>query len=181
MRRIEAIAPARRQDGLVLIALLIMLFLVGVGALSAAEVWATTRKREREVELMWIGDQYRKAIESYWKTTPGARKALPHSFDQLLNDDRFPSAVHHLRQAYRDPMTEDGEFEPVVINNALVGVHSKSKDKPMKVAQFPRRYEQFAVAEDYSQWQFIFLPPNAFAATRVTPIPSPMPGASGRH
>ncbi len=181
MRRNDAIAQARHQGGLVLIALLIMLFLVGVGALAAAEVWATTRKHEREVELLWIGDQYRKAIESFWKATPGGRKILPHSIDQLLNDDRFPVTLHHLRQAYRDPMTEDGEFEPVVINNALMGVHSKSTDKPMKMAQFPKRYEQFATAEDYSQWQFIFLPPNAYSALRVMPAPSPMPGISGTH
>jgi len=167
----------------VLIALLLMLMLVGIGALSAAEVWATSRKREREVELLWVGDQYRHAIESYWKATPGPRKVLPSSISQLLDDDRFPNAVHHLRQAYRDPMAEDVDFEPVIINNALVGVHSTSKQAPMKHAHFPRRYAQFANAEDYSQWQFVFIPPNnRFIAPTATPNPGPLPGLSGaRH
>ncbi len=180
-------APSRRharaggQHGLVLIALLLMLVLVGVGALAAAEVWATTRKREREVELLWIGDQYRRAVESYWKMTPGARKVLPSSISQLLNDDRFPNPVHHLRQAYRDPMAEDTEFERIVLNNALVGVHSTSKQVPMKQAQFPRRYQKFASAEDYSQWQFVFLPPMpgtapAGAGAVSPPQPGPPPG-----
>jgi type II secretory pathway pseudopilin PulG len=176
-------APRSRQGGLVLIALLLMLMLVGIGALSAAEIWATARKREREVELLWVGEQYRHAVESYWKTTPGPRKILPSSISQLLNDDRFPNAVHHLRQVYRDPMAEDVDFEPIIINNALVGVHSTSKQAPMKHAHFPRRYEQFAAAEDYSQWQFVFLPPNRRTNTPTqTPNPGPLPGLSGaRH
>jgi type II secretory pathway pseudopilin PulG len=177
--------PARGARGLVLIALLLMLMLVSVGALAAAEIWSTARKHEREVELLWVGEQYRKAIESYWRMTPGARKILPSSIEQLLTDDRFPNPVHHLRQAYRDPMTEDGEFEKIVMNNALVGVHSTSQGVPQKHAQFPRRYQKFADAEDYTQWQFVFLPPmpgNA-ATPRVAPSPGLLPGlsGSGRH
>jgi hypothetical protein len=125
----------------VLIALLLMLMLVGIGALGAAEVWSTARKREREVELLWVGD--------------------------------------------RDPMAEDVDFEPVIINNALVGVHSTSKEAPMKHARFPRRYALFAGAEDYSQWQFVFIPPNnsyRSTAPAVTPNPGALPGLSGaRH
>jgi hypothetical protein len=172
------------QSGLVLIALLLMLMLVGVGALAAGEVWATARKREREIELLWIGDQYRHAIQSYWKATPGARKILPSSVDQLLEDDRFPTPVHHLRQRYRDPMTESGEFELIVVNNALVGVHSTSTDAPMKHANFPRKYVQFEDAQDYSQWQFIFLPPatrgNRTVNPSLIPNPGPLPGLTGQ-
>jgi len=167
---------ARAQHGLVLIALLLMLVLVGVGALAASEVWATTRKREREVELLWVGEQYRAAIESYWKMTPGPRKVLPSSIAQLLNDDRFPNPVHHLRAAYPDPMAEDTEFEKIILNNALVGVRSTSKATPMKHAQFPRRYEKFASAEDYSQWQFMFVPPIANNQARALANPGANPG-----
>lgn len=164
--------PAER--GIVLIALLLMLMLVGIGALSAAEVWSTTRKREREVELLWVGDQYRAAIESYWKTTPGPRKILPSSIAQLLNDDRFPNPVHHLRAAYRDPMDEQTDFDLIVVNNALIGVHSTSTQVPLKIARFPRRYGKFADAKDYTQWQFVFVPP---VAPVNTPTYAPTPGA----
>ncbi len=127
---------ARRQRGIVLIALLLMLVLVSVGALAAAEIWSTTLKREREVQLLWVGNQYRKAIESYWKATPGRRKILPSTIDQLLLDDRFPNPVMHLRQAYPDPMMPDADFELIRVNNALVGVRSTSKEKPFKQANF---------------------------------------------
>ncbi len=170
------------QGGLVLIALMLMLILVGIGALSAAEIWSTARKREREVELLWVGDQYRRAVESYWKTTPGPRKVLPSTITQLLNDDRFPNPVHHLRQAYRDPMAEDTDFEPVIINNALVGVHSTSTAVPMKHAHFPKKYAQFATAEDYSQWKFVFVPPTRPNAPAPAVTPGPPPGLPGsRH
>jgi type II secretory pathway pseudopilin PulG len=173
-------ATARGQRGVILIALLLMLVLVGVGALAAAEIWSTTLKREREVELLWVGEQYRHAIESYWKATPGRRKQLPSTIDQLLLDDRFPNPVMHLRAAYPDPMAPDTDFELIRMNNALVGVRSTSKDKPMKQANFPLRYRQFAGAEDYSQWQFIFAAPGmvvtgAPAAQNLQPGPGATP------
>jgi type II secretory pathway pseudopilin PulG len=168
-------APAR---GLVLIALLIMLILVGVAALAAAEVWATTLKREREAELLFVGNQYRRAIGEYWKMSPG-RRAYPVSLDSLLSDERFPNPVHHLRRLYRDPMTESGEFEVIKLANGLVGVHSTSQDAPIKHANFPAVYKKFEDAEDYSQWQFVFSPPgtNLLLNPGAAPM-GPLPGAT---
>ena len=155
-------------------ALLLMLMLVSIGALAAAEIWATTAKREREVELLWVGDQYRKAIESYWKATPGRRKILPSTIDQLLLDDRFPNPVTHLRKAYRDPMAPDADFELIRVNNALVGVRSTSKDAPMKKAHFPPRYRQFEGADSYSAWQFVFTP-RGLVVPGIPGAPAPAP------
>jgi len=149
-----------RQSGLILLALLIMLVLVGIGTLGAAEVWSVTLKREREAELLFVGDQYRRAIASYWKVSPG-RRAYPPSIDVLLTDDRFPTPVHHLRRRYRDPMTESGEFEPIMQANAVVGIHTTSEDVPIKLAGFPQPYKLFEQAENYSQWQFVFVPGGA--------------------
>jgi type II secretory pathway pseudopilin PulG len=172
-RALKRAAFQRPASGLVLLALLIMLILVGVGALAAAEVWSTTLKREREAELLFVGEQYRRAIESYWKMTPG-RRAYPPSLDVLLTDNRFPNPVHHLRRIYRDPMTESGEFEPIVSANSLLGVHSTSTDAPIKRAGFRPQYTQFENAESYEQWQFIFLPKGAV----YVPSPAqPQPGA----
>jgi type II secretory pathway pseudopilin PulG len=170
--RPSASACARPARGLVLLALLIMLVLVGVGALGAAEVWSTTLKREREAELLFIGDQYRRAILSYWKMSPG-RRAYPPSIDVLLTDNRFPTPVHHLRRVYRDPMTESGEFEPILQANALMGIHSTSTDAPIKQANFAAPYKQFEKAESYAQWQFVFLPPGATLITNPGANPNP--------
>jgi type II secretory pathway pseudopilin PulG len=146
---------------MVLIALLISLVLVGIGALAAAKVWSTQLQRERETELLWIGEQYRHAIESYWKSTPSARKVLPSTIDQLVNDNRFATPLHHLRQAYPDPVADYAAFEPIIVNNSLIGVRSSSREAPLKRVNFPKRYRQFEAAHDLSEWQFIFLPPNS--------------------
>jgi type II secretory pathway pseudopilin PulG len=176
----RAVAFQQPARGLVLLALLIMLILVAVGALAAAEVWSTALKREREVELLFIGNQYRRAIESYWKMSPG-RRAYPPSIDVLLTDNRFPNPVHHLRRIYRDPMSESGEFEPIVQANALIGVRSTSADAPIKKAGFGPLYAQFESAESYAQWQFIFLPRGAtlIANPGANPNPSPPPIGQG--
>ena len=165
-----------RASGLVLLALLIMLVLVGVGALGAAEFWATSLKREREAELLFIGEQYRRAIAEYWKMTPG-RRGYPPSIDVLLTDDRFPNPVHHLRRTYRDPMTESGEFEVIKLANGVVGVHSTSLDPPLKHANFPKAYQPFEQAENYSQWTFVFNPkgPSVLAPTSAPLPPSNFP------
>jgi type II secretory pathway pseudopilin PulG len=168
MRRVPS------QRGLVLLALLIMLILVAVGALAAAEVWSTTLKREREVELLFVGNQYRRAIESYWKMSPG-RRAYPPSIDVLLTDNRFPNPVHHLRRVYRDPMTESGEFEPILQANAFIGVRSTSPDTPIKKAGFSPIYAQFENADSYAQWQFIFSPRGVQAPVNSVQNPSPPP------
>jgi len=164
-----------RQGGLVLLALMIMLVLIGVGALGAAEVWATALKREREAELLFIGEQYRRAIAEYWKVSPG-RRAFPPSVDSLLTDERFPNPVHHLRRIYRDPMSDTGEFEVIKQANGVVGIHSTSQDAPIKRARFPKVYKQFETAESYSQWQFIFAPvgtSNVGAGMTAAPLTPP--------
>jgi len=61
-----------------------------------------------------------------------------------------------------------------LVSRALVS------DAGGKQAQFPRRYQQFADAQDYSQWQFIFIPPIAqrpAAASQTNPSFGPAPGA----
>jgi type II secretory pathway pseudopilin PulG len=163
-------------SGLVLLALLIMLMLVGVGALAAAELWSTTLKREREEQLLFVGSQYRRAIESYWKVSPG-RRAYPPTMDVLLTDDRFPTPMHHLRRLYRDPMTDTGEFEPIMQANALVGVHSTSTDTPIKHANFPVYYKAFEDADSYVKWQFIFVPKGTNLLLPGSQQPTPAPAS----
>lgn len=162
----------RHARGLVLLALLIFIALASLATSLGAEVWATARKREREAELLFVGDQYRHAIESYWRVSPGRAKTLPVSVDVLLDDDRFPTPVHHLRRLYTDPMT--GQAMVLVRQaNGIAGVQSASTDAPLKTANFPYRYRQFEGAKSYEQWQFMFTPPRG--ALRGAPKPAAAP------
>lgn len=154
------VAPAASSAGLVLLALLVFIALSSFTALVVAETWALTRQREREAELLFVGEQYRRALESYWRMSPGPMKTLPVSIEQLLVDDRFPQPVMHLRRAYIDPITGES-LQLVKSGNVIVGVQSGSQDTPVKVANFPERYAQFESATSYRQWRFIFTPPRA--------------------
>jgi len=157
----------RSARGLVLLALLVFMALSTFAVMAAAEIWSTRLQREREAELLFVGNQYRRALESYWTATPGPVKTLPASIRQLLLDDRFPQPVMHLRRPYLDPMTGE-DMQLVKTGNVIIGVHSRSKDTPIKQANFPDRYAQFENAATYQQWRFVFTPP------RVGP---PRPGA----
>jgi type II secretory pathway pseudopilin PulG len=164
--RVDRGTRSHRARGMVLLAVMLFLALASLAAALAAEVWATTLRRERETELLFVGDQYRRAIESYWRATPGRVKTLPLSLDVLLTDDRFPTPVHHLRRLYADPMTGE-ELVLLRQGGAIAGVQSGSKDAPLKTANFPVRYQQFEAAQSYEQWQFVFTPPRG--APRAAP------------
>jgi type II secretory pathway pseudopilin PulG len=94
------------QRGYAMAALLVMLAVMSILMTALLPAWRFQAKREKELELIFRGEQYVKAIERYErKMGPGMR---PPSIDVLVQQ-RF------LRKKYKDPMTEDGEFQPIYI------------------------------------------------------------------
>lgn len=156
----------RKARGLVLLGVLLLLALAALGALIGAEVWATAVKREREEQLLFVGDQYRQAIESYWRASPGPAKTFPRSLDDLLDDRRFPMPVRHLRRAYRDPNDEQAQWGLVRISNGITGVYSTSDAAPLKKGGFPTRYRGFERATAYREWRFVAELPNSLPPPR---------------
>jgi type II secretory pathway pseudopilin PulG len=148
-----------RQHGFTLLGLLFLIAGLGVAMAALGTMWHTAAQREKERDLLFVGNQYRQAIESFWKMPlpVGTVRRLPKNFNELLSDSRFPSTVRHLRRLYRDPMT--GETEWGLVKDAdggISGVYSLSSDSPFKRAGFPAVYEQFAEAEAYRDWVFRF-------------------------
>jgi type II secretory pathway pseudopilin PulG len=149
-----------------LLSVLLLLALAALAALAGAEVWATTMRQERERELLFVGDQYRRAIESYWRASPGPVKVLPTSIEDMLADRRFPMPVRHLRRAWRDPLAEGGELTLIRVGNGIAGVHSTSDAVPLKQRGFPERYREFERAASYRDWRFEAELPKHVAARR---------------
>lgn len=157
------------QSGFTYLLMLMLIALVGMGLAAAGTLWSTESQRVREADLLFIGDQYRQAIRSYYSLDP-AQPRLPQSIDELLQDPRRPDIVRHLRKAWRDPLT-GGELALVRSSDGrgIVGVHSRSTRHPFKIAGFLPEDEAFSDADSHADWQFVFVPsetPPAHAPQR---------------
>ncbi|HRH80134.1 MAG TPA: type II secretion system protein [Thiobacillaceae bacterium] len=145
----------RRQGGFTFLWLMFLVASLGVGLAALGTVWHTAVQREKEAELLYIGDQYRRAIESFWAATPGTQKQLPKTLDELLQDPRFPNTVRHLRRLYPDPVTGRSDWGLVRdANGGISGVQSRSEQHPIKTGNFPARFSEFAGKDSYQQWIF---------------------------
>jgi len=147
------------QKGFSFLGLLFLLAGLGVALAALGTVWHTAAQREKERDLLFIGDQYRRAIASFWeKPLPvGTVRRLPKDFAELLRDPRFPNTVRHLRRIYRDPMTGDAEWGLVKeTDGGISGVYSLSTGTPFRRANFPSDYVHFQEAQSYSEWIFRF-------------------------
>jgi type II secretory pathway pseudopilin PulG len=151
--------PGKPQGGFTLLGLLFLMAGLGVAMAALGTTWHSVAQREKERDLLFVGDQYRRAIESFW-TVPlpvGTPRRLPKNFAELLVDPRFPQTVRHLRRVYRDPMTASGEWG--LLNGpdgGIAGVFSLSEGTPFKRKNFPLAYAQFEAAQSYRDWVFRF-------------------------
>jgi len=178
-----------RARGLVLLALLLTLALGAIALMTAVDVWSMTRQRAREQELLFVGDQYRQAIERYYLgAPPGAPRVLPARFEDLLEDDRYPMPVRHLRRLYPDPITGSADWGLLRTGGRIAGVYSLSEQAPLKQAAFPPGYQSFAGKSSYREWKFAVSPSGgppaanpALPATRVGGVaPSAPPRPIGQ-
>jgi len=155
----NAAAGRHRQRGVMLVGLLILMFLSAVLAMAGMEVWATTRQRDREAELLFVGDQYRQAIRRYYFAAgSGQTRELPAKLEDLLNDTRFPVPVQHLRRIYPDPITGSTDWGLAMRGDRIVGVHSLSETAPIKQTGFEKVNATFEARTAYKDWVFLFVP-----------------------
>lgn len=167
------------------IAVLLMVLVLSLAMAMAAEPIATSSQRDKEAELLFIGDQYRNAIASYYKSAPDGLSVLPMKLEDLVVDKRFIAPTHHLRRLYADPLSPSQQWG--LIKNPqdqLIGVYSLAPGTPLLVqprmdsaAEMPagmeragfskpgelrdelQRSEQGASkAGSYAEWKFIFVP-----------------------
>jgi type II secretory pathway pseudopilin PulG len=146
--------------GFTYVGALILVIVTGIAISAASTYWSTMVRREKEAELLFRGDQIRKAIGSYYEQAPpGHSKSYPSSLKDLIRDPRYMKVVRHLRKIYRDPMTEDGQWGLILDGRGRIkGVFSKSKERPIKVGNFPKGYENFEKAKTYQDWKFVYVP-----------------------
>jgi type II secretory pathway pseudopilin PulG len=144
-----------RQKGFTYVGLLFLLAGVGVLLASVGTVWETAAQREREAELLFIGHQYRDALESYYRRSPGTDHHYPDQLESLLLDPRYPGVVRHMRQLWPDPVT-GGRWEVERDSRGGIrGVYSVSDKAPRKVSGFAPEEAHFEGALRYADWVFL--------------------------
>lgn len=164
-----ASALRRRAAGFTYLTILIVVALMGVGLALAGEVWHSAALRAREAELLHVGEQYRRAIARYYLAGP---RQYPRALADLLRDARKPGIERYLRRLYPDPLTNSDDWGLVKApDGGIMGVHSRSEDRPIKAANFPPAQAAFEGAQKYTDWKFVFVPVDQPA----TPKPGAQP------
>lgn len=125
--------------------------ILGISLTLASDLWLVAQRREKERELLFIGNEFRKALVMYSANGGG----YPRRLEDLLRDPRVPGMRRYLRKIYRDPMTGDTDWGLVKSADfAITGVYSLSAQVPLKQAEFSLADRDFAGKEKYSEWVF---------------------------
>lgn len=132
---------------------LFMVAILAGGLALAGEVWHTSAAREKEAELLFVGHQYRKAIECYYLSGP--QRQYPRSVEDLLKDPRTPGTVRYLRKLYPDPVTGQPFALLKAPDGGILGVHSPSEAQPLKTGGFKVRDAAFEGKTKYTEWHFV--------------------------
>ena len=159
-RATPRLALWHKRSGFSYLGVLILVAAMSISLVGAGRYWSTIVKRELEAELLFRGDQIRKAIASYYDNPPeGQDKTYPHKFNDLVKDSRYPYLKRHLRRWYTDPMASDGEWVYVMdASQRLKGVHSSHPGVPLKKGNFLREHHNFENAQTYADWVFVYIP-----------------------
>ena len=145
----------RGERGFTLLWVLFLVVLLGIGLTALSQVWETEARREKEAQLLFVGNQFRRAIESYRDASPGPTRQYPARLTDLLADPRFPNIVRHLRKIYRDPITNGTDWGLVKRGDGIVGVYSLADKRPLKTGSFPKADAEFAGQDSYRGWRFV--------------------------
>jgi len=151
--------PAYLQRGFTYIGMLLIVAVMGTGLAAFGQLYSQAAQREKECELLFIGNQFRDAIAGYYNKSPG-NKVYPKTLDELLEDKRLPVPQHHLRKLFRDPMTGSTDWGLVEVpgGSGFMGVYSRSEQTPIKSANFSTKDQAFEGAEHYTNWMFAYSP-----------------------
>lgn len=164
----------KRSNGFAYVMLLIVVAVLSVFAAGSLQLGSQLSRQDAEQALLDVGGEFQRALYSYTGTTGtavagGGNAAAvsakgPRTLEELLRDGRTASTKRHLRQLYADPMTGSAQWG-VVKDPAgfILGVYSKSSERPVKQTNFDVTQAHFEDAESYSKWIF-GLPSAQFAA-----------------
>jgi type II secretory pathway pseudopilin PulG len=147
---------AGRQRGVTYLALLLAVALVSGVLAASAQLWSTVQRREREAQLLWVGEQYRRALAAYAAAGDGR---YPQRLEDLIEDPRSAAKRRHLRRLYQDPVTRSADWALLRDERGgIVALHSRSLAAPLKTGGFAPAQADFAGARRHADWVFAAAP-----------------------
>jgi hypothetical protein len=156
------------QRGFTYMLLIFMVAIMGVVLAMTGWVWHTLAQRDKEQQLLYTGDAFRRAIGLYYERTPGTAKYYPKKMDDLLEDKRQPVLARYLRKIYIDPLTASKEWGLVPgPNDTIMGVYSRSNATPIKTGNFDEQDTDFEGKTRYQEWRFVYIPMQPASALLV--------------
>jgi type II secretory pathway pseudopilin PulG len=146
----------RRSGGFTYLSLIILVAIIGLVSASALKLGSVIQRSRAEQELLVIGAAFSDALQSYADATPSGMPTQPPSLKSLLRDPRFPGVRRHLRKLFVDPMTGKAEWGVVYLGDkvGVLAVYSLSDAKPVKIGNFPQRFQGMAGKQKISEWRF---------------------------
>ena len=100
----RAVTARSGERGHLLVGLVVLLACMLIMLTAAAQSWTFLVRRDREAELIQRGEEYAKAIAFYQKEVG----AYPLKLDLLAQ--KGPHGHRFIRQLYKDPLADDGEW-----------------------------------------------------------------------
>jgi len=147
------------EEGFTFLGLMLIVVIMGIALSAIGEVWYMAQKREKEQQLLFVGDQFRRAITQFYERPPNGPRRYPGSLEELLRDPRYPGVRRYLRKIYVDPMTGNTDWGLVKgPSGEILGVYSPSEDEPAKKSNFRHDDAKFEGKTKYSEWVFLSVP-----------------------
>ena len=180
----QSVKKRSASAGFTYIGLLAAVAIMGIFMMVVGEIWQSLQKREKESELLFIGNEYRRAIADYYTQTPGNTPRYVMKLEELLKDARYPVTRRYLRKLYKDPITGSAEWGLLKnTSGQIYGVYSLSNAESFKKEHFKKDDHDFEGRGSYAEWVFKYVPTQAAAnavlsagaSTQATPLATPKP------
>jgi type II secretory pathway pseudopilin PulG len=144
-----------RSNGFTYLVLLVVVAALGLGLAKIGPLWEEAARRDREQELLRVGESYAQALADARRESPGGDGAYPARLEDLLLDTRFVGTRRHLRRLLPDPL-QPGRPWGVVrdARGAIIGVYSQDQRQPLAVVGLERGPVSLRPATRYSDWVF---------------------------
>lgn len=169
------LASLRRQEtGFSYLMVMIAITLMGLVMTVAARQWKTMVQREIETDLLAKGIEIQTALALYSASTKAGRVLPGEVYPQTLAELTRPPKPF-LRKVYLDPVGR-GEWELLrAPAGGIMGVRSKSRQKPIKQGNFPLAVRHFEGKPTHYDWVFQYPNPSMVAVAGPVAMPSAAP------